>query len=131
MATDFKLPELGENIETIQVANILVKVGDTVEADQALFELETDKATIEVPANSAGTIAEILVTVGDDVEVGQTVLRIDDGGAAPAATPEPAAPAAAEKEPKVAPAADVTATEEKAPAAPDPAHPANRPLPVG
>ena len=121
MATDFKLPELGENIETIQVANILVKVGDTVEADQALFELETDKATIEVPANSAGTIAEILVTVGDDVEVGQTVLRIDDGGAAPAATPEPAAPAAAEKEPKVAPAADVTATEEKAPAAPAPA----------
>ena len=124
MAIDFILPELGENIETIQVANILVKVGDAVDADQPMLELETDKATIEVPANDPGTIAEILVAVGDDVEVGQAILRFGEGGAAPAEAAAPVEPANAPEASDVVPAAS-----DLSPAPPAPA-PQTPPAPV-
>lgn len=87
MATEFKLPELGENIETIQVAQVLVKEGDSVAAEQPVLELETDKATIEVPCPYDGVVQGIMVGEGDDVEVGQTVMMIDSGGEATAAEP--------------------------------------------
>ena len=63
--TDFTLPELGEQIESGDVLRILIKVGDTIAKDQPVVELETDKATIEVPSSVAGTVKEIKVKAGD------------------------------------------------------------------
>ncbi len=99
MPTDFTLPELGENISAGDVLRVLVKPGDTIEKDQAVLELETDKATIEVPSSVAGKVKEIKVKQGDKVKVGQAILSVDDGGAEAAPAAEKAAPAKKEKEP--------------------------------
>lgn len=80
MATEFKLPELGENIEAADVANVLVKEGDQVKIDQAIIEIETDKATIEVPSTIEGTITKLLVKSGDKVKVGSVVMIVDESG---------------------------------------------------
>jgi len=85
MPTDFTLPELGENITAGDVVRVLVSPGDTVAKDQPLLELETDKATIEVPSTVSGTVKEVKVKAGEKVKVGQVVLTVDDGGAAGAA----------------------------------------------
>ena len=61
MPTDFLLPELGENVATGDVLRVLVKAGDTLTKDQPVLELETDKATIEVPSSVAGQVKEIKV----------------------------------------------------------------------
>jgi pyruvate dehydrogenase E2 component (dihydrolipoamide acetyltransferase) len=98
MATEFKLPELGENIDEGSVIKILVKPGDTVEKDQPILELETDKATIEVPSNVSGVVKEIRVQEGGKAEVGQVVMTVDDGSAK-AETKQAAAPAAAPAKP--------------------------------
>ena len=82
MATEFKLPELGENIESADIINVLVKAGDQIEKEQSIIEIETDKATIEVPSNVSGKITEVLVKSGDSVKVGQTIIRVDEGGKA-------------------------------------------------
>ena len=81
MATELKLPELGENVEKGDVVRILVKPGDAVKKDQPVVELETDKATIEVPSDVDGTVAEIKVKPGDRVKVGQVILTLDSGNA--------------------------------------------------
>ncbi len=80
MATEFKLPELGENIEAADVTAVLVKEGDVVKKDQAIIEIETDKATIEVPSSIEGKITKLLVKAGDKVKVGATILMIDEVG---------------------------------------------------
>ncbi len=93
MPTDFNLPELGENITSGDVLRVLVKPGDTVARDQPVLELETDKATIEVPSSVAGRIKDVRVKAGEKVKVGQTILTVDVGAAAAAAgapAPEPA-----------------------------------------
>ena len=77
MAIDFKLPELGENISSGRVAAILVKEGDSVQADQPIVELETDKAVLEVPSPAAGTVEKILIKEGDDVQIGQTMMVLE------------------------------------------------------
>jgi pyruvate dehydrogenase E2 component (dihydrolipoamide acetyltransferase) len=95
---DFTLPNLGENVPHGDVLRVLVKPGDTIAVDQPVLELETDKATIEVPSSVAGTIKEIKVKPGDKVKTGQVVLVVDNGGgpAAKAGTPaDTAAPAEA------------------------------------
>lgn len=79
MATEFKLPELGENIESADIVNVLVKVGDVVEKEQSIIEIETDKATIEVPSNVYGKVTEVLVKQGESVKVGQTIIKVDEG----------------------------------------------------
>src|SRR5919108_5751384 len=91
--TDFTLPELGENITAGDVLRILVSPGDTLAKDQPVLELETDKATIEVPSSVAGRVKDIKVKQGDTVKVGQTILSVDDGAAA-AKPPEEGAAAA-------------------------------------
>src|SRR5204863_9882731 len=91
--TDFTLPELGENIAAGDVLRVLVQPGDTLAKDQPVLELETDKATIEVPSTVAGKIKEIKVKAGDKVKVGQAILSVDDGAAAAASPPPPPAPA--------------------------------------
>jgi pyruvate dehydrogenase E2 component (dihydrolipoamide acetyltransferase) len=80
MATEFKLPELGENIESADIVNVLVKAGDMVEKEQSIIEIETDKATIEVPSNISGKITEVLVKQGESVKVGQTIIKVDERG---------------------------------------------------
>lgn len=94
--TEFKIPELGENVTAGDVVRILVKAGDTLAKDQAVLELETDKATIEVPSDVAGTVVEIKVKQGDKVKVGQVVLTVDEGAAGSAAG-TPAASDSSEK----------------------------------
>jgi pyruvate dehydrogenase E2 component (dihydrolipoyllysine-residue acetyltransferase) len=84
MPTEFKLPELGENIAAGDVVRVMVKPGDTIAKDQPVLELETDKATIEVPSSVAGTVGEVRVKPGDNVKVGQVVLTVADGAAAAA-----------------------------------------------
>ena len=88
---DFTLPELGENIASGDVLRVLVKAGDTIAKDQAVLELETDKATIEVPSSVAGVVKEIKVKAGDKVTTGQAILSVDEGGAqaAPAQAKSP------------------------------------------
>ena len=82
MPTEFKIPELGENVSAGDVVRILVKAGDTIEKDQPVLELETDKATIEVPSSVSGTVGDVKVKVGDKVKVGQVVFTLSDGAAA-------------------------------------------------
>src|SRR5580765_4607655 len=103
LSTDFTLPELGENIAAGDVLRILVKPGDTVAKDQPVLEIETDKATIEVPSSVAGQVKDIKVKAGDKVKVGQSILTVDDGASKPA--PAAAAPArepASASQPKAA-----------------------------
>lgn len=78
MATEFKLPELGEGVDSAEVARVLVAEGDTIEADQDVLELETDKAVAELPCPLAGEIKKIHVSQGDTVEVGQTILTVEE-----------------------------------------------------
>ena len=61
MAFEFKLPELGENIEQADIVKIMVSVGDKIEVDQILLEIETDKATVEVPAEKSGVVKSVNV----------------------------------------------------------------------
>jgi pyruvate dehydrogenase E2 component (dihydrolipoamide acetyltransferase) len=92
--TDFMLPELGENVTAGDVLRVLVKPGDTLAKDQPVLELETDKATIEVPSSVAGQVKEIKVKAGDKVKVGQAILSVDGDGADSAPKAAPAAPPA-------------------------------------
>jgi pyruvate dehydrogenase E2 component (dihydrolipoamide acetyltransferase) len=81
MTIEYKLPDLGEDIETGDVIGVFVSVGDTVVEDQALLEIETDKAAIEIPAPAGGTIKEVHIKEGDTIKVGQLLVTIDDGKA--------------------------------------------------
>ena len=94
MAIEFRIPELGENITEADVAEILVKEGDRVEAEQPVMELETEKAVVELPCPHAGVIVKVHVGEGDTVEVGAVVLTIDD--ATDASAPPDAAQVAVE-----------------------------------
>ena len=100
MAFAFKLPELGESIETGDVVNVLVSVGDTVEVDQPVVELETDKATVEVPAPVVGTVTDIAVKAGDTIRVGQVILTISETAAQSDAEGAPVAPSLSEPAPE-------------------------------
>ncbi len=77
MATEIKLPELGEGTESGDVVRVMVAVGDVIDASQPVIELESDKASLEVPSGAAGKVVSVLVSVGDTVSVGQPILRID------------------------------------------------------
>ncbi len=90
MILEFKLPEVGENITAGTVVRLAVKPGERVAKEQTLLELETDKATIEVPSPVEGVIAEICVSEGAEVQVGQIVARIDTEAAEPRKEPAPA-----------------------------------------
>ena len=79
MMIQFKLPELGENIESGDITSVLVKVGDTVQKDQTLLELEAGKASMEIPSPAAGVIKAFPLKVGDTVKSGQLVAEIEDG----------------------------------------------------
>ena len=82
MATEIKLPNLGENVDAGDVLSILVSEGDVVEAEQGVLELETDKATMEVPTPTGGKVAKIHVSEGDTVKVGALLLTLEESEAA-------------------------------------------------
>ena len=81
MAQEFKVPELGENVEKGDVIRVMVKAGDVLAVDQPVFELETDKATIEVPSTVAGKVTNLAIKAGDRVKPGQLVLTVEEGAA--------------------------------------------------
>ena len=101
---DVLMPQLGETVAEGTVANWHKKVGDTVAVDEILFDVETDKVSMEVPSLMAGVITKILVPAGTTVEVGTVVAVIESGATAsaappaqataPAPSPVPARPAA-------------------------------------
>jgi 2-oxoglutarate dehydrogenase E2 component (dihydrolipoamide succinyltransferase) len=99
MATEIKVPTLGESVTTATVARWLKKAGEAVAADDALVELETDKVTVEVNAPAAGTLSEIIVDEGGEVEVGAVLGILSEGAAA--------APSATQLRPAANPAAGV------------------------
>ena len=76
---DFTLPELGENVTTGNVVRVLVKPGDALAREQPILELETDKATVEVPSSIEGRVQDVKVKVGDQVSVGQAILTVEEG----------------------------------------------------
>ena len=81
MAVEFKLPALGENIESGDVTRVLVKIGDTIRAEQPVLEMETGKATVEVPSDVAGVVREIHVKEGAKARVGQLInVLVQQGG---------------------------------------------------
>lgn len=107
---DFKLPEVSEGVDKVDVAEILVAVGDTIAADAVICEVETDKAVAEINCPHTGTIKAIHISVGDTIGVGTPLIAIETivGGAAPntaASTPAPAAGPPAATAPATAPVA--------------------------
>ncbi|PKN81771.1 MAG: hypothetical protein CVU47_05645, partial [Chloroflexi bacterium HGW-Chloroflexi-9] len=106
---EITLPSLGENITEADVLKVLVAEGDTVAVDQPLLEIETEKATLDVPSTTAGVVTKVHVAPGQTIKVGAALMTIEAG--AGAAAPAPAAPSA-----QAAPAPAAPATE--APAEP-------------
>jgi pyruvate dehydrogenase E2 component (dihydrolipoamide acetyltransferase) len=113
-AVEVKVPDIGD-FDEVAVIEVLVKVGDTVKAEQSLITVESDKASMEIPSSTAGVVKEIKVEVGGKVKEGSVVLVLEAEGAGAAAAPAPAptaapaaaapAPAAAALAPAAAPAA--------------------------
>ncbi|MFE1456888.1 2-oxoglutarate dehydrogenase, E2 component, dihydrolipoamide succinyltransferase [Streptomyces sp. NPDC058735] len=119
--TDVVLPALGESVTEGTVTRWLKSVGDTVEADEPLLEVSTDKVDTEIPAPASGTLLEIVVGEDETAEVGAKLAVIGEAGAAPAAAPAQEAPAApAQPEPTPAPAPAQPAPASQAPSAPAP-----------
>jgi 2-oxoglutarate dehydrogenase E2 component (dihydrolipoamide succinyltransferase) len=106
MATEIRVPTLGESVTEATIGQWYKEPGDAVAMDEPLVELETDKVTIEVPAPAAGSLSEISVKEGETVEVGALLGMIAEGEGAPAAKPDqsaaPAAKAEGKPEPKTA-----------------------------
>jgi pyruvate dehydrogenase E2 component (dihydrolipoamide acetyltransferase) len=119
---ELKLPELGENVTSADVLRVLVSAGETVAKDQPVLELETDKATVEVPSSIAGVVQEVKVKPGDKVKTGQVILTVGEDGGGQTKTDKPAEaasdspPAKAKKPPP--PAAKDTPPAEAQPTTP-------------
>ena len=98
---EFRLPELGEGIESGQVIEVFVTPGDRVSLEQPLLEVETDKAAIEIPSPADGTVVDVYVSAGDTVEISQILVKIN-GDAEGKETQEDAVAAVEEKKPAAA-----------------------------
>src|SRR5690606_35864381 len=95
-ATELTVPDIGDFAE-VEVIEVLIAVGDTIQAEQSLITVESDKASMEIPAAKAGVVKAVLVKVGDKVAEGSAIVQIDEAEgkadqAAPAAAAKPAAP---------------------------------------
>ncbi|PHS01798.1 MAG: pyruvate dehydrogenase [Blastopirellula sp.] len=128
MAIEVKMPDLGDGIESADVMSLFVSVGDTVEKDQDLIEIETDKATTEIQASAAGTITKISVAVGDTVAIGAVIVELEASDAAAQAAPAAVEPPVV-AEPTVPPAEPEPPKVEAAPVVPAPT-PVAAPKPV-
>ncbi len=128
MATEFKLPELGENIESGDLVRLMIKPGAKIAEGEPVMELETDKAVVEVPSSVTGTVGEVRVKEGDKLRVGQVIFTVENGASSSTAPtpkmkkadPQASAPPAA----PISPSRASTAPTEIAPAAPQVERPA-------
>ncbi len=136
MATELKLPDVGDNIEKGTVVTILVNPGDTVTEGQPIIELETDKAVVEVPASAAGTVQSVNVKIGDTIPVGGVIATLTGaegaGSSAPslpdnAAEPDSATVAGDEATAQRVAAAQIESQKEQAQATPPAQAPAAAP----
>jgi pyruvate dehydrogenase E2 component (dihydrolipoamide acetyltransferase) len=91
MKQEIKLPEIADNVVSGFLARVLVKVGDVIENDQSIIEIETDKAATDIPSPYGGKIVDIKVNAGDEVRVGQVIMVVESGEAEIHLTPDPAA----------------------------------------
>ncbi len=101
MSEEIKLPELGENVPGGDIVSVLVSVDDTIEVDQSVLEIETDKAVIEVPSTVAGVVREVRVQPGQKAKVGQVILVVDPTNMSAAKKPAEPQPQTAAPEPPV------------------------------
>jgi len=117
--TEFKLPELGENIDQGDLVRLMISPGATITQGQAVMELETDKAVVEVPSTVSGVVKEIRVKEGEKIKVGQVIFTFENGAGGVARAPSPAeepkaqqaaAAASSGKANSVEPPAQTTAT---------------------
>ncbi|MBL4645356.1 MAG: E3 binding domain-containing protein, partial [Rhizobiales bacterium] len=115
MASEIRVPTLGESVTEATIGQWYKAVGDAVNADEPLVELETDKVTVEVPAPSSGTLSEIIAQEGETVEVGALLAMLEAGAGAQAAPVAAAAPAPAAV--AAAPVVAATSTMPPSPAA--------------
>ncbi|WP_028693465.1 dihydrolipoyllysine-residue acetyltransferase [Pseudomonas cremoricolorata] len=115
---DIHVPDIGSSGKA-KIIEVLVKAGDTVEADQSLITLESDKASMEIPSPAAGVVKEVIAKLDDEVGTGDLILKLEIAGAAPAAAPAKAEAAPAKAEAQAAPkeAAAKPAAAAEAPAA--------------
>jgi pyruvate dehydrogenase E2 component (dihydrolipoamide acetyltransferase) len=114
MAIDFKVPDLGENVESGDIVNVLVKEGDEISAEQSVMEIETGKAVVELPCPYPGKITKVHVHKGSKVKVGDPLITVEGAGVTAA---QKAPPAAASKAAAGAPIAKSQKAEKPAPAA--------------
>src|SRR6266851_4658459 len=92
MPTEIKLPQLGESVDSGVVSKVLISAGDSVTEDQPVIELDTEKATVEVPTPVGGTVKEVRVKEGETIKVGQVILTVEEAtGAEEKTKPEAAA----------------------------------------
>ncbi len=141
MAIEVKLPDLGEGIESGDILQVFIAVGDTVAKDQNILEVETDKATVDVPSDASGTVVEIHVTVGDSVTSGQRLITLepssnedaaathDTNSAVKAAPPTTGDGTPAQPEPTPPAAAPAVSTPTAEPVTPEPSPAAVAPEP--
>ena len=122
MAIEVKLPNLGEGVESGDIVDVLVAEGDTIAKDQAVLDIETGKATMQVPSDFAGKVVKVHVKKGQTVKNGALLLTLE--GAAASGSSAPAKPAPAAEAPKAAPAPAKPAPQAVAPAQPAAAKPA-------
>ena len=88
--TEFKLPELGENIDQGDLVRLMISPGASISEGQPVMELETDKAVVEVPSSVAGTVKDVRVKEGEKVKVGQVIFTVENGAGPKAAEARPA-----------------------------------------
>jgi pyruvate dehydrogenase E2 component (dihydrolipoamide acetyltransferase) len=129
---EFKLPELGENIEQGDLVRLMIAPGATVSEGQSIMELETDKAVVEVPSSISGVVKDIQVKEGQKIKVGQVIFTVENGAGAKATTeaPEKSAPQKTETPAKPAPVESATPQGQIAPGASAPSPAASLPAPV-
>ena len=127
---EFRLPELGEGIESGQVIEVFVAPGDRVTLEQPLLEVETDKAAVEIPSPADGTIVDVCVSAGEAVEISQVLVKIN-GDAEGKETPKDASPAAEEKTEAEKPLPEKEPQEERKQAPPSRNAPADDIAPTG
>lgn len=88
--TEFKLPELGENIDQGDLVRLMISPGVSITEGQPVMELETDKAVVEVPSSVSGTVKDVRVKEGEKVKVGQVIFTVENGSGGVARAPSPA-----------------------------------------
>ena len=115
--TEFKLPELGENIDQGDLVRLMISPGATITEGQAVMELETDKAVVEVPSSISGVVKEIRVKEGEKIKVGQVIFTVENGAGGVARAPSPAKEPARTPPSQAEPTASPTQRERRAAAA--------------